>query len=420
MTEQLLQFIWRFQYFNGNELQAVDGTKLAVIGPGLLNRDQGPDFSGSTIMIDSLRLHGQVELHVRTGDWLKHRHAADPNYGNVILHVVWQHDVPVNAIPVLELCHRVPRQLLGRYGQLMLNENLIPCNGNISLLGALGWTGWKDRLLFERVERKCRRVKLYLEKNGSEQESGWWLLAQSFGNRVNAEAFEDLAKSIPLRAIARNRHSRMRLEALLLGQAGLLEDPPADAYHSILLAEYRIQQQRFALVAPRIRIFFLRMRPGNFPGLRLAQLAALLFAVPDLPDLVRKTSSLKEMENLLRVELSHYWQQHYRAAGKIRRVGSRPGKWMAGNIIINAVVPLLFLYSEMSRDSSFAERAVGWLQQLHRESNAVTDPLLRLGLDQQTAFDSQAVLELKTQYCDARKCLECAIGYSLLNPRNNA
>lgn len=418
MTEKLLQFIWRFRYFNHSQLSSAAGEVIQVFNPGLLNRNQGPDFTNATVVVDGSRREGQVELHLRTSDWNRHHHDSDPNYGAVILHVVWIHDRLVNEVPVLELQDRVPGQLLTHYRGLMGNVSFIPCNADISQLTSLAWESWKDRLLFERVARKIARVAYNDKAVAIGPESHWWMLARSFGNRVNATAFEMLARSIPLQAIWRIKHSLFRLEALLMGQAGLLNDP-VDEYHALLAAEYRVLRNRFKLEPVGQPFLFLRMRPSGFPGIRLAQLAALLCSHAEPGRQAKDTGSLKEMEILLRVKVSSYWQQHYRAGRQTKRNCGHLGKWMVSNLVINAFVPMLFSETDRSGDSCFAEKATGWLQQLGRERNAITDTLHLLGMQQHNAFDSQAMLELKGQYCDERRCLECAVGYSLLHPRNS-
>ncbi|MET0634908.1 MAG: DUF2851 family protein [Chitinophagaceae bacterium] len=419
MTEQLLQFIWRFQYFNRNELSAVTGEKIMVVHPGMLNRDQGPDFANAMIHINGIRWVGNVELHLRTSDWRKHQHQDDRNYGNVVLHVVWKHDSMVNDIPVLELHDRIPGLLFSKYEQLMRNQAYIPCNGNTSHLTALGWLSWKDRLLFERLERKASLIRSFNRANGNDWETTcWWMLARNFGYKVNADAFETMARSVDKRIIARQKNNIIRLEALLLGQAGLLGPPATDQYSQHLAAEYHLLSLKYGLTAIPVQVNFLRMRPRNFPSLRLAQLAMILHRFDNLQVRLLDTAVLRDMKYLLQVKASDYWDNHYRPGIRSAGASGKLGSFMAGNIIINTVVPLLFEYSTATGDERYGQRAIGWLQQLSRENNSLTDTLETFGFGQENAFDSQAVIELKSQYCDQRRCLDCAVGYSILNPRH--
>ena len=423
MTEQLLQYIWKFRYFNAGSLVSAAGDVLSVIRQGTHNHNQGPDFLDAVIIIAGVRWAGTVEVHIRTSDWIRHRHQADGFYRNVILHVVWDHDGIVNDVPVLELKDRVPHHLLSRYVQLMGNESFIPCNANIQFLSALAWIGWKDRLLFERLERKGSLVELYTRiNNGYWEESCWWLLARSFGLVVNAEVFEEIARSVPWKVIQRHRNNLTHLEALLLGQAGLLSSfqlsHVQDEYLHVLRREYKVIQMKYKLRPAQLRLRLLRMRPGNFPGLRLAQLASLLHHIPDLFHVFLYTSSLTEMKTKFRVTTSEYWCNHY-LPGKLSVAAKKPlSMGMIDKLIINAVVPVLFIHGQHSKDTCFADRAIDWLMQLKQEHNSITDSFRRLGFMQHNAFDSQAMLELKHQYCDRRRCLHCAVGYSILNPRH--
>ncbi|RYY62202.1 MAG: DUF2851 family protein, partial [Chitinophagaceae bacterium] len=383
------------------------------------NTDQGPDFSGAVVMVDGLRWVGAVELHLKTGDWLKHRHQHDPNYGSVILHVVWQHDTRVNDLPVIELGERVSGLLLEQYGRLMRKTAFIPCNADNSHLGYLAWMGWKDRLLFERLGRKSEMIKSFNRSNGNNwEESCWWLLARNFGYKVNADAFEMIARSIPVRVMARIRHSLTRLTALLLGQAGLLEAKAREPAARLLQLEYHLLKARYGLQPVLPRVQFLRMRPRNFPAVRLAQLAALLHRQGDLHEWILTTSSLKEMKMKFRGRPAAVRTGNKRQPKNSLFRAAPIGDFMVRSLVINTVVPVLFFYSELLSDETLGHRAIDWLRQLERENNSITDTLERIGFLQQNAFDSQAMLELKTRYCDQRKCLECAVGYSILNPRH--
>lgn len=301
MNERLLQYIWQFQHFAAGELLTTAGEPVQVIQQGQFNTNQGPDFSSAKIKIGSTTWVGSVELHIRSSDWDKHKHQYDRNYDNVILHVVWEDDGWSYPVPVLELKGRVPGLLLNRYERLMDNAGFIPCAKNIDGISELSWTSWKDRLMAERLERKSALIHQFLEQNENHwEEATWWMTARNFGIKVNAEAFEAMARSLPVSLLAKQKHQLILLEALLMGQAGQLgDDKPADKYYTLLQREYRYQQIKYQLRPITIPVHFLRMRPGNFPTVRLAQLAVLLFQSASLFAKIKETRSLEEIKQFL-------------------------------------------------------------------------------------------------------------------------
>ncbi|MGB3008611.1 MAG: DUF2851 family protein [Chitinophagaceae bacterium] len=277
MTERLLHFIWQFQYFNKNDLVSTAGETVQVIFPGQYNTNQGPDFSDGKIKISKTTWAGTIELHLKTSDWIKHNHQSDKNYNNVVLHVVWEDDGTKDAIPVLELRDRVSKILLQRYEELMKASSYIPCEKGIGAIRDITWKSWKDRLLAERLQRKTLAVEKFLSVNNFHwEETFWWMLARNFGIKVNADSFEAIARSIPINVLAKQKHQIHQLEALLLGQAGLLEENFKDDYPELLKREYKFLQTKYQLKPVSIPLHFLRMRPGNFPTIRLAQLAMLV------------------------------------------------------------------------------------------------------------------------------------------------
>ena len=274
MTEKLLQFIWQFGYFNSAELTTTAGEQLSVINPGLLNKNQGPDFSAATIKIENTILAGTVEVHIKTSEWRRDRHEKDENYKNVILHVVFEHDEVVNDIPVLELSSRIASLLLDRYASFMDNRSFIPCSNNIKDIKDIVWASWKERLLAERLTRKSINVLLLLEQSNFHwEESFWWVLARNFGGKINGDAFEAIARSVPVNILAKHKTSIHQIEALLFGQASLLNEEFAEEYPKLLQREYNFLKKKYDLQPSPVPVLFLRMRPGSFPTIRLAQLA---------------------------------------------------------------------------------------------------------------------------------------------------
>lgn len=417
MTERLLQYIWQFQYFNPADMFTRDGDPVTILSPGTLNTHQGPDFHYAKILIGPTIWAGSVELHLNSSGWQLHGHHNDPNYEGVVLHVVWEDDGGESDPQVLELKGRVPGHLLRHYEQMMLNSRFIPCEKLVSNQPELTWRSWKDRLLAERLMRKAAQVEQYFKQSDQNwQETFWWLLARSFGLKVNADAFEAIARSIPLNLLGRNKDSLHRLEALLLGQAGLLKGVFYDDYAIMLQKEYKYLQHKYELKSPGVPVFFLRMRPGSFPTVRLAQLARLIFDSTHLFSHVRDAESVKEVKTWLDVTANDYWHYRYRFDHPSPFKKKILGAVMINNIIINTLCPVLFAFGNYHNDDSFRSKALKWLEETSAEQNSVTKRFVLLGVENKSAFDSQALVELKTRYCDRKRCLECSIGCSLLKP----
>ncbi|HTD92881.1 MAG TPA: DUF2851 family protein, partial [Chitinophagaceae bacterium] len=313
MTERLLQFIWQFQHFNTANLETSGGETILIITPGQFNTNQGPDFLNAKIRIGTTTWAGNIELHLKTSDWERHHHQHDRNYANVILHVVWENDREEGELPLLELQTHVSNMLLHRYADLMNSSAFIPCENSINSLSGIAWEGWKDRLMAERLLRKTAAVEECLrQSNFHWEEVTWWLLARNFGTKVNADAFEALARSIPPLILGRHRHRFQQLEALLFGQAGFLENEFTDDYPSLLKKEYRFLCNKYGLHPIKLPMHFLRMRPGNFPTIRLAQLAMLLHPSDHLFSVIRNIVTIGDIRNWLNVTANDYWHYHYR------------------------------------------------------------------------------------------------------------
>src|SRR4030095_2038076 len=308
MTERLLQFIWQFQYFNKGELATLQGESLQIIFPGQYNTNQGPDFLEAKIKIGHTTWAGNIELHFKTSDWEKHNHHRDNNYNNVILHVVWEHDaLDQNSIPVLELKDRISKIFLERYDGLMKAISFIPCEKSIHLVRDITWYSWKERLLAERLIKKSKMVEEYLQQSNYHwEEVFWWLLARNFGITVNAEAFEEMARSIPLAILAKHKNQIHQLESLLLGQLNLLNQDFGEDYPKMLKKEYEFYKKKYALKPVVSAVFFLRMRPGNFPTIRLAQLAMLIFHSAPLFSKIKGAASAKEIERWFNITANDY------------------------------------------------------------------------------------------------------------------
>jgi hypothetical protein len=414
--EKLLQFIWQFGYYNSANLTTTEGEAMSVVFPGTLNRDGGPDFTNARIKIGETTFFGTVELHLKTSVWEKHRHGTDTQYRNVVLHVVFEHDkdLPHN-IPVLELQPRISTLLLERYNALMNADAFIPCSSSIASVSDLVWVSWKERLLVERLTRKAERLLSQLqESKGHWEETLWWMLARNFGSKVNGDAFEAIAKSIPLTVLAKHRSSIHQVEALLLGQAGLLEGEFDDEYPKLLQREYRYLQKKLFLQPIAIPLQFLRMRPVNFPTIRLAQLAVLLQQLSHLCSKLLEANEITDIKPLFRVTANDFWHYHYtfNQASAFKR--KTLGNDAIDNLLINTVVPLLFAYGIHHNEEKVNEKALRWLEQVSFEKNSITSGFANLGINGSSAYDSQAFIQLKNEYCQCRKCLQCAVGNHLL------
>jgi Protein of unknown function (DUF2851) len=402
-TEALLHFIWRFRYFNHHELFTETGETVWIHATGEPNVHQGPDFLHARVSIGGILREGPVELHIRTSDWHRHGHDGDIHYREVVLHVVWENDLEDSpgGLPVLVLGHRIPKLLLGRYRQWMDSRSFIPCERRLPAVDASIRTGWLQQLLRHRLQQRALFIRSCLEDNCQHwEETTWWLMARSLGQPVNAAAFEAIGRSLPVSLLARHREEPVRLEALLLGQAGLLEGAFSGEYPRALQKEYSFCRVKYGLSVSRVPLSFLRMRPAHFPTVRLAQLAGLLGRPGGWFGRIRDADSPRDLDALLDVTAAGY----------------RMGDMIKKSLVINAFVPLLFAYGWLRSLPAYQEKALRWLEETGAEDNTIITGWRRLGVPVTNAAVSQALLELKKSYCSPRKCLDCAIGRRLLGP----
>lgn len=416
MTERLLQYIWQYQYFNPGQLVTTDEQQVQVIHPGIYNNNQGPDFLNARIKVGNTLWVGSIEIHIVSSDWQLHKHSADKNYGNVILHVVWK-DVPELPLPfpTLELQNRVSKILLKKFDGLMQASRFIPCENQIQQLDTLTISLWKERLLIERLQQRTLNIeKLLMQNKHHWEETFWWMLARNFGAKINSDAFERMAQSISLTILLKHKNSLCQLEALLMGQAGLLEKDFKADYPLMLQKEYRFLQKKYQLKKNHFPVYFLRMRPANFPTIRLAQLAALIHKSSQLFSEVREAEFFSDVTQLLSVTANDFWHDHYLFEASAVSKKKSLGKQMGQNIMINTVIPVIYAYGYFNNKEHYKIKALQWMEQLSAETNSITKGFELLGIENSTAFDSQALIQLKTEYCDKRRCLQCAIGNNIL------
>lgn len=419
--EDLLQFIWESRLFEHHALRTTDGRTLEVLKPGRIQRNSGPDLSGAQVRIDGQLWAGTVEVHLRSSDWNAHGHQFDPAYENVVLHVVYEHDAEVrtlkgNVLSTVELLPRVSSESIALHHSLMRGQGFVPCAEKMHRVDLARLGPWLERVLVERLERKTLEVEeLYRTLGGNAAETLYHVLARAFGSKVNAEPFGMLAHVLPLRVLQKYRDDALRTEALLFGQAGLLQVDFVDAYPRALQVEHAILTKLHGLKpAPVAAWKFGRMRPMNFPTVRIAQFAQVLMQCQGaLSDLLQHRS-VKEIQGTLEVSASSYWDTHYHfdvpASPKPKRLG-RAG---ADHVIINAIVPVLFAMGRIRGDQAMADHAMDLLDQLAPEANQVLEQWAALGLKADTAARGQSLLELKNIYCSACRCLSCGIGNQLL------
>jgi hypothetical protein len=424
MKEDFLHYIWQHQYFDKTRLTATAGEPLQVLRCGFHNTNAGPDFLQAQVRVGTVVWNGSVEIHLKTSDWLRHHHDLDTRYDQVVLHVVWEDDRVLyrsdgSAIATLELKNRVDPELVKGYYFFHEEKDTIPCGPLTAQVPPLVRLEMLDRVLVERLEQKAHRILELLASNHQDWEyTTYQALCSGFGFKINQEPFQRLSQVLPYNILRKHQHSLWQLEALLFGQAGFLEPkmPEEDRYLHKLQQEYRFLRHKYQL-APGLQQAewnFLRLRPANFPSVRLAQLAALLHGKEGLFGALVAAAGLEPLLNFFKGQISEYWQHHYLP---VRPSGARLkgiGRQSIDILLINTVVPLLFAYSHWQDKTEHREKAMALLEQLPAEKNMIIQIYQDLGLSVSSAADSQAYLQLFQHYCQERKCLSCSLGHHLL------
>jgi hypothetical protein len=424
MTEEFLHYIWKFRLFDQQELLTTKGEAVEIRHPGVHNFDAGPDFFNGKIKIDGTLWAGNIEVHIRSSDWEKHRHQSDKAYDNIILHVVHTADTTLyrssgQEIPAIEIGKRIDHRFYYSYLDFKLSKDWVPCAKQISTVPALVLNNTLDRVVLERLERKATAVlNSLLRSNSDWEESFYRHLAGNFGFKTNAEPFELLAKSLPLLTIGRHRNSLLQVEALLFGQAGMLEEHLEDKYALQLQNEYAFLKKKWKLQPVEKHLWkFLRLRPVNFPVIRIAQFAALMYTTNNLFSKILEIENTEELKKLMDVKASLYWEEHFMFGRSSVRREKHLGEEAINNILINTVVPFLFVYGRQKGEERFCEKALKLLGQTAAEKNTVIRKWSELDVPAGNAHASQALLELKNSYCDRKRCLSCSIGnYLIKNP----
>lgn len=422
MEEKFLHYTWKYKLFNQLELFTVKGEKIEVLHPGEHNHQSGPDFFNALIRINGTLWAGNLEIHVRSSDWNAHRHQEDKAYDNIILHVVYEHNQDIlnskkETIPTLELKNLIPAENFSRYSLLRNSKEEIACGREAGKVPAIILETWYERLMAERLEAKTGSIQEIMRETKNDlEESFYRSLAKNFGFKTNALPFYLLAKNLPLKILLRHADNPLQTEALLFGQAGLLEGFFEEKYPQQLQNEYEFLRTKYTLVSLDKTLWKTGgMRPQNFPAVRIAQFASLIKKLGGLFHRLKEEPTLKELDKLLGVEPSAYWKDHYSLGIPSPPRSKKLGFDGLQNIAINTIAPFLFLYGKIAADDSYTAKAMKLLQELQAENNAVVRRFAAPGLKAQNALQSQALLQLKMNYCDRKKCLDCRIGYTVLN-----
>ena len=424
MREDFLHYLWRQARFDLRDLVTTTGQTLSIQHFGTHNQDAGPDFSGAQVRINGLQWAGNVEIHVNASEWYAHRHQHDRAYDNVVLHVVLEEDRPVyrpngDRIPCLELRQRIPAGLFNTYWRLQNNEYWVPCQPHLPSVDEATRKQWLTRVAEHRLVQRSQRFAERVERAGRDWEEAYYQsLARALGGRVNADAMDMLARSVPLRVLLKHKHSLLQLEALLFGQSALIPERRDDeeTYVTLLRREYELLTAKHQLTPIPVTAWrYLRLRPNNFPTIRIAQLAAMLFRTGQLFGKSLAATNAREMSNMFEVELSNYWRSHYRFGKEVPAGKRRLGTGSVHSILINTIVPALIAYGEYRSSTRFRDRALAVLRELPAEENRIVRQWSRIGMPAADAAESQALLDLKANFCTQSRCLDCAIGCQVLN-----
>ncbi len=426
MTEAFLHYVWQHQMLS-HGLTATDGQPVVVLRAGEPNSNAGPDFFNARVSIGGVEWVGNVEIHLRSSDWKAHRHSSDKRYNNVILHVVFEHDCEIvlenGIVPAtLELKSYIHPSFLANYNALMVpaNDNAFPCWRRLPQVPPIIVNSWLDRLAVERIEAKSEVTRRLLrESKGNWEQTCYWLMAHYFGGKVNAMAFELLAKATDQRLLARWKDNPVRIEALLMGQAGLLEGYFKDDYPRRLQSDY-IALRTGAQLTPIDGYLwrFFRIRPSSFPTIRISQFATLVSSSSNIFSTLLSMTDVHEMENFLTCKASSYWDNHYQFDHSVESCRSkRLGHMQVDLLIINAWIPLLFVYGEVKGQQQYKEQAFILLQQIKAEDNAIIRQFSEAGIHVVNACQTQATIQLKNNYCASRRCLDCRIGHYIIKTK---
>lgn len=417
--EQLLHYVWKHKIFPLKELKTTTGQQVEVIDTGLANTDAGPDFFNAKLKLDGVLWIGNIEIHERSSDWFKHGHHADAGYNSVILHIASEIDTEISRsngerIPQIQLI--CPEAVRTNYKELLETDSYPPCYRIIPSLPPFTAHSWMTALQMERFEQKATLLNERLKRcQGNWEDAFFITLARNFGFGLNGDAFETWAHRLPFRAVDKHRNDLFQIEAIFFGQAGILEDSDGDGYYLRLKKEYTYLQHKFGLIPMDASLWrFLRLRPANFPHIRIAQLACLYHRAYGLLSRIMETETLQGVRDILKGGTSEYWLTHYTFGGSSPSRPMTLSNTSLDLLIINTVVTFLYAYGLHKGNRVLCARAGSFLEELKAENNYITRMWEQCGMKASNAADSQALIQLKKEYCDKKKCLYCRIGYEYL------
>lgn len=420
MKEDFLHYLWKFKKFNTSDLETTNHQNITILHAGHYLQSAGPDFFNSHVIIEDQKWAGNIEIHLKSSDWYLHHHETDASYDNVILHVVWEHNINIfrkdnTEIPTLELKNYVDQETILKYELLVCLKNWIYCENQIQQVPDFIMRNWKERLFFERLERKSDFIDSVLQQTQNDWEATLFrLLAKNFGLNINGPVFFKIASAIPFSIIRKESANIERLDALFFGMSGLLDEEKEDVYFMEIRAKFNYLVSKYHLKIPTIEpVQFFRLRPDNFPTIRLSQLANLYGSRHSLFSKVIEADSVTALYELFQVGASSYWQSHYQFdhASKIsRKLLSRS---FVDLIIINTIIPVQFAYAK-SQGKEKLENLIILLESITAEVNSTIQKFQSISVTAENAFESQSLLQLKHNYCDKSRCLSCEIGVELL------
>jgi hypothetical protein len=420
MKEDFLHYLWKFKNFNTLDITTTAGELVTIIHVGHYLEQAGPDFFNAQIVIGNQKWAGNVEIHMKSSDWYVHHHEKDSAYENVILHVVWEHDIEIfrgdnSVIPVLELKNYVASETVSNYKSLQAVKSWLFCENQLADLDEFLLINWQERLFFERLERKSKPILDLLVTTNSDWESVLFsLLAKNFGLNTNGEQFLKVVSAIPFSVIRKESSELENMEALLFGNAGLLESDKEDHYFKDLKFRYYYLLQKYQLEKPLLApVQFFKHRPDNFPTIRLSQLAALYHNQHNLFSKIISLNSVEEIYQLFNVSATSYWLNHYQFDKSSPKKKKLVSKSFIDLLIINTILPIQFSYAQ-SQGKENSEDLIQLLYGIAPEKNGIINKFNSFGIKSKNAFQTQALLQLKNEYCDKSKCMSCAIGIELI------
>jgi hypothetical protein len=424
MNEDFLHYVWKYQLFSVHDLKTTTNEDVSILKVGIHNYNSGPDFLNAQLKIDDQLWAGNVEIHLKSSDWYVHHHEIDENYDAVILHVVWEDDATVfmknnKPLPVLVLKDFVLASALHNYRNLFsTKQNWISCEKEISTVDDFTLDNWKERLFFERLERKSIEMNKVLLDNQNDFEAVLFqLLAKNFGLKVNGDVFFNLATSFDFSTLRKVRFDETQLAALLFGQAGFLEEVVDSEYHQQLKTSYNYLQHKYNLEPiGKVQFSFFRMRPPNFPTIRIAQLIALYHCHQNLFSKMMQIETLKEFYNLFEIDVHPFWKTHYTFETASKLSPKKLTKSFVDLLLINTIIPLKFSYQK-SRGEVNEMEFLKILKKIKPEKNSIISRFDDIGVQSKNAYETQSLLELKNNYCAKKRCLQCAIGVRLLSEK---